>query len=206
MKILFVVSAAMVLLGSAGVAVAGDPAAGQEKSATCAACHGPQGVSTNPEWPHLAGQHAGYLEKQLQNFKHTDRENARIEVTMNGMAAGLSDEDMADLAAFYAAQSPQFGTADPELVELGERLYRGGDLARGISACAACHGGSGMGNPAADFPLLAGQHATYTEMQLKAFRSGARYNDNGEMMRNIAARMSDEDIRAVASYIQGLRP
>jgi cytochrome c553 len=179
----------------------GDVNAGKEKSETCAACHGPDGNSTNPEWPNLAEQHAGYIVKQLQEFKSVERVNA----TMNPMAAPLSEQDMKDLAVYFGGQQITPGEADPELVELGESIYRGGNLASGVSACMACHGATGAGNPAANFPALAGQHATYTEMQLRAFRSGNRANDAGQMMRNIASKMTDQEIKAVVSYIQGLQ-
>ncbi|HSH28565.1 MAG TPA: c-type cytochrome [Thiohalobacter sp.] len=188
-------------LAAPGALAAGDASVGKEKSGTCVACHGADGNSANPEWPKLAGQHPGYLVKQLKEFKAGERENQ----TMAPMAAPLSEQDMQDLAAYYAAQQIQYGEADPDLVELGEQIYRGGDKASGVSACMACHGPAGKGNPAANFPALAGQHATYTEIQLEAFRSGARANDYGSMMRNVAARMTDAEIKAVASYIQGLR-
>jgi cytochrome c553 len=202
MKKPLAIAAICILIGSStSVWAAGDPAAGKQKSETCTACHGADGNSSNPEWPKLAGQHASYSYKQLKEFKSGDRVNA----TMNGMAAPLSDEDMQDLAAYFANLEITPGEADPELVALGERLYRGGDLAREISACSACHGAKGGGNGAAGFPALAGQHALYIETQLKAFRSMTRTNDAGQMMRNIAIRMTDADIAAVASYIQGLR-
>ncbi|BAZ92771.1 cytochrome c subfamily [Thiohalobacter thiocyanaticus] len=188
-------------LAAPGALAAGDASAGKEKSSTCVACHGADGNSANPEWPKLAGQHPDYLVKQLKEFKAGERENQ----TMAPMAAPLSEQDMQDLAAYYAAQQIQYGEADPDLVELGEQIYRGGNKASGVSACMACHGPAGKGNPAANFPALAGQHATYTGIQLKAFRSGARANDYGSMMRNVAARMTDAEIKAVASYIQGLR-
>lgn len=181
--------------------VAGDATQGKEKAATCAGCHGANGNSMNPEWPKLAEQHAGYLVKQLKEFKSGERTNA----TMSPMAAPLSEQDMQDLAAYYTAQQLDHGKADPQLVELGEQIYRAGNKTSGVSACMACHGPAGTGNPAANFPALAGQHATYTEIQLKAFRSGERANDYGAMMRNIASKMTDEEIKAVASYIQGLR-
>ena len=181
---------------------AGDPAAGQQKSATCAACHGADGNSADPANPKLAGQSEGYLFKQLWNFKKGDRQNA----IMSGMVAALSEQDMRDLAAFYAAQTLDGGVADPDLVERGESLYRGGDLARGIPACAACHGATGLGNPAAKFPRLGGQHGQYTRSQLAQFRSMQRANDANQMMRNIAIRMTDPDMEALSSYIEGLRP
>jgi cytochrome c553 len=202
MKKLLAIAATCVLFGYAIIASAeGDAAAGKQKSASCAACHGADGNSNNPEWPKLAGQHPAYTVKQLKNFKDGERINA----SMNGMAMPLSEQDMEDLAAYFANQEIIRGEADPALLELGQRLYRGGDLAREIAACAACHGAEGLGNPAARFPLLAGQHALYIETQLKAFRAMTRANDAGQMMRNIAMKLTDADIKAIASYIQGLQ-
>ena len=181
---------------------AGDAAAGQAKSATCTACHSADGNSSmNPQWPKLAGQHPSYTVKQLRNFKDGERNNTQ----MAPMAANLSDQDMADLAAYYAGQTLQPGHANADLVELGETIYRGGDLSRSVPACTGCHGPTGAGNPAAKFPSLAGQHAAYTVLQLNAFRAGERGNDLNGMMRAVAANMTDAQIEAVASYIQGLR-
>jgi cytochrome c553 len=188
-------SFSMTLLG------AGDAAVGQQKSVVCAACHQADGNSVNPEWPKLAGQHAGYLSKQLQDYKNGERNNA----VMEGQVADLSDEDMNNLAAYFAGNELVPGTADPELINLGESLYRGGDVERGIPACAGCHGPAGRGNPAARFPTLGGQHNQYIATQLKAFRSMERANDPNQMMRDIAIKMTDPQIEAVASYIQGLR-
>lgn len=179
---------------------AGDAAAGKAASATCAGCHGPDGNSVNPEWPKLAGQGDAYLVKQLHNFKDADRKNA----TMAPMAMGLSDQDMDNLAAYFSTQGMSQGAADKSLVELGQKIYRGGNPASGVAACIGCHGPTGAGNPAAKFPRLGGQHATYVENQLHAFALGERNNDAGKMMRNIAGKMTDQEIRAVASYIQGL--
>ncbi|MDQ2695870.1 MAG: cytochrome c4 [Pseudomonadota bacterium] len=202
MKKTFAIAATCALLGFASaVWAAGDPAAGKDKAAACAACHGADGNSASGQWPKLAGQHADYLVKQLQNFKSGDRVNA----TMNGMAAPLSDQDIEDLAAYFASQQPTRGEANPELVEVGQQLFRGGNLANGVPACMACHGANGAGNPAAKFPALAGQHAEYTASQLQAFRALQRANDAGQMMRNIAQKMTDQEIQAVASYVQGLR-
>ncbi len=175
--------------------------AGQKKAATCAACHGNDGNSLNPEWPSLAGQHATYIVRTLKAFKSGDRQN----VLMAGQVSALDDQDMEDLAAYFEAQTPVRRTADPELVAHGERLYRGGDLDRGISACIACHGPEGRGNKPAAFPALASQHATYTTNQLKAYASGNRKSDPNQIMRSIASLLNDDDIAAVASYIQGLR-
>ena len=178
----------------------GDATAGKAKSATCAGCHGMDGNSANPEWPKLAGQGDRYLDKQLQDFKGGARNNA----TMAPMVAALNEQDMADLSAFFSSQTVQPGSADEKLVELGQKIYRGGNAASGVSACTGCHGPSGAGNPAAGFPSLSGQHARYVEIQLNAFKSGERSNDAGKMMRTIASKMTEQEIKAVASYVQGL--
>lgn len=194
-------------------AQAGDPDAGERKSAVCAACHGQDGNSPSPEFPKLAGQGERYFVKQLMDYKSGARQNA----IMQGQVAGLSEQDMKDLAAYYAEQEPETGEADPEYVELGEQLYRGGNPETGVAACAACHGPAGQGMTAAAWPLLAGQHARYTEQQLRAFRAAGRedlgapaYRRNDSdtdapgMMQSVAANMTDREIRAVASFIQGL--
>ncbi|MDY6949155.1 MAG: c-type cytochrome [Pseudomonadota bacterium] len=182
--------------------VAGSAEKGQAKAAPCVACHGVNGNSVNPEWPNLAGQHESYIKRQLAAFKSDERQNP----LMSAMAKPLSDEDMADLGAFFATQKPT-GTleAEPSKVSLGEKLFRGGDMAKGIAACASCHGPNAAGNPAAGYAQIKGQHATYTIAQLKAYRSGTRQTDPNQMMRNVAAALTDEQIDAVASYIQGLR-
>lgn len=182
--------------------IVGSVEKGQAKAAPCVACHGVNGNSVNPEWPSLAGQHETYIKRQLAAFKNDERQNP----LMTPMAKPLSDEDMADLGAYYAAQKST-GTleAEPSKVALGEKLYRAGDMDKGIAACTACHGPTGSGNPAASYAQIKGQHATYTIAQLKAYRSGTRQTDPNQMMRNVAAALSDEQIDAVASYIQGLR-
>jgi cytochrome c553 len=174
---------------------------GQAKSATCVACHGVNGNSVNPEWPNLAGQHAEYVFKQLQAFKAGERQN----VLMSPIAMTLSEDDMADLAAYYAKQTPTGGEADPSKIELGQRVYRSGDPETKVAACVGCHGPAGSGNPGAAYPSIKGQHATYTAAQLRAFRSGERTTDPNQIMRDVARSMSDEQIDAVAAYIQGLR-
>jgi cytochrome c553 len=180
---------------------AGDPEAGKTKSAACAACHGADGNSVNPEWPKLAGQHESYIVKQLTYFSDGERENA----TMKPMAGGLSEQDREDLGAYYASQTVSPGAADPKLVELGERLYRSGNPESGIAPCMGCHGPNGAGNPAARYPALRGQHAKYVENQLHGFAEGKRVNENAvKMMQILASRMTNREIRAVASYIQGL--
>jgi cytochrome c553 len=200
-KILFIALASL-SLGLAGTAMAaGDAAKGKELSTTCAACHGGDGNSFNPEWPKLAGQHADYIVKQLAEFKEGKRKNA----TMAPMAAPLSAQDMEDLAAYYAAQRTAPGAADETMVELGEAIYKGGIAAKGVASCAACHGPSGAGNAAANFPQLSGQHAKYTVIQLQNFAEGKRDNDAGRMMRNLANKMSKAEMEAVAQYIQGLK-
>ena len=182
------------------VHAAGDAEAGKSKSAMCAACHGPDGNSPAPTFPKLAGQHADYLAKQLAEYKSGERQDA----TMNGMAAALSEQDIADLAAFYASQKVTLGKAAEDKVAVGQAVYRAGNTATGVSACAACHSPTGSGNPMANFPSLSGQHADYTVLQLKAFRAGERVNDAGSMMRGVAKKMTDAEIEAVSQYIQGL--
>ena len=183
------------------VQAAGDPVAGKAKAGQCAACHGPDGNSANPEWPKLAGQHADYLVKQLQFFKDGERENT----TMKPMASVLDAQGREDVAAFYASQKVSTGMADPKLVELGEKIYRSGNAESGIAPCMGCHGPAGAGNPAALYPALRGQHARYVEIQLHGFAEGKRVNENAKkMMQLLASRMTNREIRAVASYIQGL--
>lgn len=190
------------LFAVAGISqAAGDAEAGKEKAQVCFSCHGVNGNSANPVWPKLAGQNAGYIAKQLSDFKAGKDRNDPL---MMGQVASLSPQDMADLAAFFAKQKPSPGSADPTEVTIGEKIYRGGNSATGVSACMACHGPTGAGNPAAKYPRVSGQHAAYTEKVLKDFRSGTRKNDPGKMMQNVAARMTDAEIRAVASYMQGL--
>jgi cytochrome c553 len=180
---------------------AGDPVAGKAKAGQCAACHGADGNSVNPEWPKLAGQHADYLVKQLQFFEAGERENT----TMKPMASVLDAQGREDVAAYYASQAVKMGAADPELVELGEKIYRGGNAESGIAPCMGCHGPNGAGNPAALYPALRGQHANYVENQLHGFAEGKRVNENAKkMMQILSARMTNREIRAVASYIQGL--
>jgi cytochrome c553 len=178
-----------------------DPMAGKEKSATCIACHGQAGISENPEWPSLAGQHADYLVKQLQYFKQGEK---RSNALMEPVIAELTQQDMVDLAAFYAKQPlPELSTAGKYL-KRGEQLYRGGDFDKHITACIACHGPRGLGNAQAGFPVLSGQQPTYTIQQLQAFKNGTRRGDFNEIMRDISARMSKEDMEAVAHYMAGL--
>jgi cytochrome c553 len=187
--------------------VKGDPAKAQQiVTQVCAACHGADGNSAISANPSLAGQHPEYTLKQLLNFKSQDGKPAeRGNAVMAGMVASLSADDMSNLAAYFAGQKPKSRAArDPELVKLGQAIYRGGILDKGVAACASCHSPNGAGIPA-QFPRLAGQHAEYTAMQLKAFRGGERANDPNRMMRGVAVKLSDREISAVAEYIAGLR-
>ncbi len=181
--------------------MAGDAGLGKAKSAACSGCHGADGNSLAPAFPKLAGQGEAYIVKQLNEYKAGKRKNA----TMNAMAAMLTDDDIADIAAFYASQNGSTGAADKEQVELGQLIYRAGNAASGVAACAACHGPRGSGNPQAKFPKLSGQYAEYTVDQLHKFKKSERANDASRMMRGVAAKMSDAEIKAVAQYIQGLQ-
>lgn len=206
-----------------GVAVhAADIKAGEEKAAVCVACHGPGGVSTNPEWPSLAGQGQKYLEKQLHDFKSGQRPN----LIMLPQANLLTDEDITNVAAYFATQTPPpaategAGKNPEEMLKLGENLYRGGDIEKNIPACMACHGPSGAGIAPAAFPRISGQHAQYMRVQLNAFKTAAmeneqasetdpstlvvRGNDPNSMMRDVAEKLTPRQIEAVARYMQGL--
>jgi cytochrome c553 len=180
---------------------AGDPAAGQAKAASCVACHGQNGNSTNPVWPKIAGQHASYIVKELSDLKAG---KARRNALMAPIVADLDKQDMKDLAAYFSSQQRQGGYANEEYVDEGEKIFRGGNFESGFAACMSCHGPAGSGNPLGRIPSLAGQHAEYTATQLKAFRSGERSNDPYGIMRDVARRMTDEEIRAVAEYASGL--
>lgn len=195
----------------ASAAAVGDAAAGKIKSAACVACHGLDGNSLVSAYPKLAGQGAKYLAKQLRDFKRTGSD-ARVNPIMQGMAAPLSEQDILDLAAYFAAQKSSTNAADPALVKVGEALWRGGNLASGVMACTGCHNPSGLGNTLAAFPALRGQHADYVEVQLKAFRAAARgdlvgdkrENDAEGVMRSVAKHLSDSEIKAVAQFVSGL--
>ena len=200
-KTLIAVVALSMTVASTGVSAAGNAKAGKAKAVSCAGCHGADGNSANPSWPKLAGQHADYIAKQLADFKAGKK---RSDPLMAGQVAGLSSQDMADLGAYYATKTGSQGGADEKLAAAGAKLYRGGNKKKGVAACIACHGPSGAGNPAAKFPKLNGQHAAYVEKAMKDFRSGKRTNDANKMMQNIAEKMSDKEIKAVASYISGL--
>lgn len=185
----------------------GDIEAGKQKSATCMACHGPEGISAVDLYPNIAGQHASYIAKQLREFQlasKTGGAEGRNNAVMNGMAAGLSEQDILDLSAYYASQKPATGSTPEDVIEVGQKLYRGGDAERGITACTACHGPRGDGMSLANFPDISGQKASYIKSQLEAFRSGQRANDMNGMMRDIAKRLTDEDIEILSKYLGGL--
>jgi cytochrome c553 len=185
-----------------------DPAAGKTVATqVCAACHGADGNSTIAVNPKLAGQHPEYLYKQLSNFRSKDGKPAeRVNAIMGALASGLSEADMRNVAAYYASQTqtPEKAKGSRESIELGQKLWRGGDQSKGLPACAGCHGPAGAGMPA-QYPRIAGQHAEYTESQLKYFRVAERANDPAKMMRMIAVKMTDAEIKAVSDYAAGLR-
>lgn len=182
----------------------GNAEAGAAKAAVCSACHGPGGNSSNPEWPKLAGQHSNYTFHQLKFLKSGTRPSP----VMNAQAANLSEQDMRDLAAYFSAQAPTPGIASPDSVAVAERLYRDGDASRGLPACAACHGPKGAGNAGAGFPYIGGQHAAYTGKVLRELRGlhGAPIPYPPLVsMSAVAAKLSDAEMDALASYINGLQ-
>lgn len=192
--------------------VKGNAEAGATKAATCMACHGPNGNgSINPEWPALAGQGAAYIAEQVAAVK----DGKRVVAQMMPIVQGLSAQDMADIGVYFAKQTPVGREADAATWSAGEKLYRNGDTARGIPACMACHGPAGKGNPAANYPALRAQHAVYSLKQLNDYANDARYakdakgkslgNANAQMMQTIAGRLTADERRNLASYIQGLR-
>lgn len=187
---------------SADAFTGGSAEAGAAKAAVCVACHGPGGNSSNPEWPKLAGQGSAYLYAQLKQFKS----GARMNALMAGQVAALNDEDMRNLAAYFAAQPVSPGVGSEEAIALAEPLYRAGDTSRGLPACAACHSPTGDGIEASGFPHLAGQHSVYLSARLKAYRDGADAAEgNFATMAAVAKQLTDEEIAALASYINGLK-
>lgn len=183
----------------------GDASAGQAGSAVCSACHGADGNSIMAQWPSLAGQHAGYLERQLKLIQS----NARPVPEMTALVANLSETDFSNLAAYYASRDRKIGVADEALVPTGRRIYQAGNPDTGVPACMACHGPVGEGNPLAGYPALAGQQPVYTARLLTRFRSGEHWGEDDApslVMVGVAARLTDAEIEAVASYIHGLAP
>ncbi|MCX7169742.1 MAG: c-type cytochrome [Proteobacteria bacterium] len=200
-------AATTVLAADHAPAVAGDPAKGQQiVSTVCSACHNADGNSSLVTNPKLAGQHAEYLVKQMKNFKGEGGKPAeRINPVMNAMIAAYNDEQMRDIGAFLSVQQRKGEVAkNPETIEFGRQIFRAGDQAKGLPACAGCHGPAGGGVPA-QYPRLSGQFAEYTEAQLRGFRAGERTNDVNKMMRMVTIKMTDAEIKAVSDYIAGLR-
>jgi cytochrome c553 len=184
-------------------AVAGDAEAGKNKSAACGGCHGMDGNSFVPTFPKLAGQNEVYIVNQLKAFKANDTRKNEI---MLGMSAGLSEEDMADIGAYYQAQTVAAAAPfDEAKAAAGRELYKGGDLQEGIPACQSCHGPTGAGIAGIGYPQVGGQYVDYTLAQLKAFKSGARSNDDKRMMRDIVAQLSEQQLEEVANYIASLK-
>ena len=205
-KLLFPLTLVFGLIGTAH-AFDGDAEAGKAKSATCAACHGPDGNSPVDMYPKIAGQHAPYIYKQLREYKlgmETGGKQGRNNSIMFGMVAALSDQDMKDLAAYFASQKMKSGTTPEDVIARGEKLYRGGDADRGIASCIACHGPRGSGNSLGGFPKISYQHANYLKTTLQEFRDGKRANDLNGMMQDIARKLSDEDIEVLSQYLGGL--
>lgn len=201
MKKILLTASFFLLTTSGLVLAAGDPKAGEAKVAQCAACHGPDGNSPTAAFPKIAGQGEKYLLKQLRDVK----ENVRPIAQMTGQLDNMSDQDLQDIAAYYASQTMSGAAAKPELVALGESVYRAGVKEQEIAACTGCHSPTGTGNAPAGFPRLSGQYADYIEQQLLTFQSGERNNDADAVMRSIAERMTAEEIKAVSSYASGVR-
>ena len=197
----------LTLLASCSAWAQGDAEAGKAKAAVCAACHGADGNSIIAQYPKIAGQHPGYLEKQLKEFKlamSTGGKQGRNDPVMGGMAMPLSEQDMADLAAYFSTLSISDNTTPESSVAVGQQLYRFGDPERGIAACTACHGPRGNGTSLSGFPKISGQHAEYVKIQLEKFRSAQRNNDMNAMMRSVAAKLSDDEITSLSQYVGGL--
>ena len=203
MKQLLQFAIGLSLLVSLPVLALGDADAGQTKAAVCVACHGVDGNSIVPNWPKIAGQHASYLERQLALVKSGNR----LVPEMSGIVISLSDQDMADISAYFASQTTSAGLTDEALRASGELLYRGGNAETDIPACMSCHGPAGEGNPLAGYPSLAGQHAVYSAKMLTGFRAGTTWgadDSSSKIMTDVAKRLTDEEIKAVSSYVQGL--
>ncbi|OLQ95753.1 cytochrome C [Vibrio ponticus] len=202
-KLVLIVS----LLASCSVWAQGSIEAGKAKSQTCVACHGADGNSLLGMYPSLAGQHAKYIEKQLKDLKlgmTSGGKQGRYDPVMSGMAMPLNEQDMADLAAYYASLPLAHNTTPENVVEQGKNLYAAGDAERGIAACIACHGPRGNGTELSGFPKISGQHADYIKLQLEKFRDGNRNNDMNAMMRDVAKKLTDEDIDVLSKYVGGL--
>lgn len=188
--------------GAPEIETRGDPAAGQSKALVCSACHGQEGEAILPSYPNLGGQHYSYLLDQMEKF----RSGERYAPLMAGQLEGKSDEDLRDIAAFYAEKALVVGVADGDALALGEQIYRAGIAEKQVPACSSCHSPRGLGNGAARFPVLSGQHAEYVASQLLAYREGERATDEalGQMMRGVARNLNDREIEAVSAYVRGL--
>lgn len=201
------ISALLGASANAATVLKGDPVAGEAKSTTCGACHGADGNSAAPNFPKLAGLGEKYLLKQMMDI----RSGLRYVASMAGQVDNMSDQDLADIAAYYDAQTRTREVADEELIELGRKVYMAGIMERKVAACSGCHSPTGRGNAPGGFPALAGQHADYIAAQLKMFRKGyedpsGRVNDgDSKIMRTTAFELSDLEIEAVANYASGLK-
>jgi len=207
-KILTIILALGLSAGNLAIA-AGDSSAGKDKSAACASCHGADGNSPAPTFPKIAGQNERYLLKQLKDYQSGARQNG----IMSGMVAGKTEQELEDLAAYFSSQTITQGATKKHLLNLGEKIYRGGNPESGVAACIACHGPKGEGVVLAGFPALSGQYTNYVSAQLKAFRAAGRGDFKGDkrsndgeskMMQEIASRLTDAEIEAVSSYVSGL--
>ena len=209
MKKLAILCGLVFFASSAALAQQGDAERGQQLTQTCAACHGADGNSPAGNFPSIAGQHQKYLAKQLRDYQlgnQTNGESGRYDILMADQVQGLSEQDILDIAAYFAGQQHEILGTDltPEEIAQAQTLYLGGDVNRNITGCAACHGPAGQGMGLAAFPRLGGQYAQYTQLQLEQFRSGERTNDPNGMMRDIASQLSDADIELLSRYISGL--
>ena len=203
MKAIYCGLAVILLSLSFNATAAGDAAAGKDKSIICSACHGMDGNSTVPMWPKLAGQHESYLVRQLLLVQSGQREIPE----MTALVSSLSEQDMADISAYYASQTTSPGRAETGKLQLGQSLYRAGNPETGTPACSSCHGPNGMGNPVSGYAVLAGQHAIYIDKSLKKFRATNAYGEDdapSAVMSGVVRLLSDEEIAALSSYIQGL--
>lgn len=197
------IALALILMTVGSAVAQGDPEAGQSKAGVCAACHGMDGNSQIAQWPKIAGQHESYLARQTRMV----RDQQRVVQQMYPIVMNLSDEDIADISAWYASQTIKPGVADEALVEQGRAIYHGGNKESGVPACMACHGPVGNGIPGAGYPMVRGQHATYSADRLRRYRDGEA-NGGGDpysrIMVGVAANLTDEEIEAVSSYMEGL--
>lgn len=203
MKLLIKGMALLLICAANPLMADGDAAAGAEKASICASCHGMDGNSMVAMWPKLAGQHEAYLAQHLRLIKS----GARPVAQMAGITDMLDEQDMDNLAAYFASQATSAGVADPALITVGERIYRAGNADSGVPACMACHGPAGLGNPLSGYPVIAGQHADYLSAMLTRYRAGENWGEddaNSRVMNGVAAELTDDEIKAVSSYVQGL--